>query len=415
MGYSIYIAVALYLLAAGAGWALSWLNLKHLEQWGGEPPEGFEGRIDEAHLKRIRDYTIENARLGLFESAFESVLAVLFIVFLLRRYDEWVGSLGLPFILKGEVFFLVLVYAEGILSMPFSIYRTFVIEKKFDFTNMTMGLWAADLGKSLAVSTVLTAALIGAGLWIIKASPGLWWLWLWGFFLAFSLFMMYLAPYVIEPLFNKFEEVDDEDLKGMINEVLSRAGIKVANVLKVDASRRTAHTNAYFTGIGSVKRIVLYDTLMRKLGKDELVSVLAHETGHWKGRHLLKGIVLLEAAGLAVLYIAFKVIESGFLESLFDMPGISLFAKAVLLGFLAPVAAFPLTPLFSWFSRKHEREADSYAVELAGAPEVMVKALVALSKDNLSNLHPHPLYAAFYYSHPPVAERIRRIRKMGNK
>lgn len=413
MDYSLFVAIALYISVAGFGWALLWLNLRHLEEKGGALPPAFEGHVDENLLKRIRDYTVEHARFGLIESVMETSLAVLFIIFVLKPYDEWVASWGLPFIVRGEVFFLILIYAEAVLSMPFSIYRTFVIEKRYGFSTLTWALWAEDLVKSLAISTVLSAVLIGAALWIVTASPGLWWFWLWGFFLLFSLFMMYLSPYVIEPLFNKFEEVEDEELKSRIKEVLSRAGIKVAKVLKVDASRRTAHTNAYFTGIGRVKRIVLYDTLMRQLDKEELVSVLAHETGHWKGRHLLKGIVLLEGIGLAVFYVSYRLLEGGLLESVFNMPELSFYAKVVLLGFLAPIAAFPFTPAFSWFSRRHEREADSYAIELAENPEAMVKALVKLSKDNLSNLYPHPLYAAIYYSHPPVVERIREIRRMG--
>src|SRR3990170_4565418 len=331
MDYSLLIAVSLYFLVAAFGWALTWLNLKHLEASGAGIPSGFEGHLDAGLLERIRDYTAEQARFGLFESVFGSVLA---------------------------------------------------------------------------------AVLIGSGLWIIKASPGLWWLWLWGFFFAFSLFMMYLSPYVIEPLFNRFDEVDDPDLKERIRKVLAKAGITVAKVQKVDASRRSSHTNAYFTGIGSVKRIVLYDTLMERLDRDELVSVLAHETGHWKGKHLFKGMALMEALALVVLYAAHRLLESGLLESIFNMPGASFFAQAVMLGFLGTIAAFPFTPFFAWFSRRHEREADRSAIEFGGDPEAYSRALVKLSKDNLSNLHPHPLYAAFYYSHPPVVERVAEIRKM---
>lgn len=411
MDYSLVIAVALYFLAAGFGWALTWLNLRHLEEKGGEVPEEFKGHIDEGLLLKIRDYTVERSRLGLMESVLESVLTVLSVLFILKHYDAWVDGLALPFIVKGAVFFLILFYAGMLLSVPFSLYSTFVIEKKYGFSNMTGALWAEDLLKSLIISSVLSVMVICAGLWIVKASPGLWWLWLWGFFLAFSLFMMYLSPYVIEPLFNRFEEVDDEELKARIGEVLSRAGIRVAKVLKVDASRRTSHTNAYFTGIGSAKRIVLFDTLMRQLNTGELVSVLAHEAGHWKKRHLLKGIALLEAAGLAVFYISYRLIDGPFLEGVFDMNGLSFFAKALLLGFLSPIASLAFTPCLSWLSRRHEREADRYAVELAGEKDLLASALVKLSRDNLSNLHPHPLYAAFYYTHPPAVERVSVIKR----
>jgi len=413
MDYSLCVAVSLYILVAAIGWALSWLNLRHLEASGAGIPSGFEGYLDAGLLEKIRDYTAEETRLGLFESVIGSALAVVFVVFILRPYDEWLASFGLGFIAHGVVFFMLLIYAVALLSLPFSVYRAFVLEKRYGFSHMTAGLWLSDRGKSLLVTTVMSAVVIGAGLWIIKASPGLWWLWLWGFFFAFSLFMMYLSPFVIEPLFNRFDEVDDPALKERIREVLAKAGIKVAKVQKIDASRRSSHTNAYFTGIGSVKRIVLYDTLMERLDRDELVGVLAHETGHWKGKHLLKGLALIESLSLVVLYAAHRVLESGLLEAVFNEPGASFFAEAVMLGFLAPVAAFPFTPLFSWFSRRHEREADRSAIELAGDPEAYSRALVKLSKDNLSNLHPHPLYAAFYYSHPPVVERVREIGKMG--
>lgn len=405
--------MSLYILAAALGWALSWLNLRHLEARGAEIPSGFEGRLDAPLLERIRDYTAEAARLGLFESVCGAALTVVFVAIVLRPYDEWIASFGLPFIAQGVVFFMLLIFGEAFLSIPFSLYRAFAVEKRYGFSQMTPALWLSDLGKSFALTAIIGGAVISAGLWIIKASPGFWWLWLWGFFFAFSIFMMYLSPYVIEPLFNRFGELDDPGLKDRISEVLAKAGIKVAKVQKVDASRRTSHTNAYFTGIGSVKRIVLYDTLIERLDRDELVAVLAHEAGHWKGRHLLKGIALVEAIGLVVFYAAHRLLGSGLLESLFDMPGASFFAKAVLLGFLASIAAFPFTPFFSWFSRRHEREADRAAIELAGDPGAYSSALVKLSKDNLSNLHPHPLYAAFYYSHPPVVERVNDIRKRG--
>ena len=415
MDFSVYAALSLYFLVRGAGWALSLLNIRHLQAAASGAPSGFEGHVDGRLLKRMREYTVEGSRFALFESAFGGLLAAAFVVLALRLYDEWLASFGLPFIVHGVVFFMLLVYAEAVLSAPFSLYRAFVIEKRYGFSNLTAGLWLSDRAKSLLLTTVLGGLLLAGALWIIKASPSFWWLWVWGFFFAFSLFMMYLSPYVIEPLFNRFDEVEDPVLKERILEVLAKAGITVAKVQKVDASRRTSHTNAYFTGIGSVKRIVLYDTLLKRLDADEIVSVLAHETGHWKGRHLMKGVALMEAVALVVMYAAWLLLGSGLLQEVFDMPGSSFFAEAVMLGFLAPVAAFPFTPLFSWFSRRHEREADRAAVELSMDPEAFSRALVKLSKDNLSNLHPHPLYAAFYYSHPPVVERVREIREMGKQ
>lgn len=411
MDLSLSVAVSVYLLAAAFGWWLAWLNLRHLVARGSRPPEGFEGYIDGELLRRMREYTVEGVRLGLVESAFGTVLSAAFVVFALGPYDRWLSSFGLPFIAHGLAFFLPLVYCEALLSAPFSLYRSFVIERKYGFSNMTAGLWVSDRVKSLALATVIGGGAVAAALWIIRASPGLWWLWLWAFFFGFSVLMMYVSPYVIEPLFNRFEEVEDEALKERIRQVLARAGITAAKIQKVDASLRSSHTNAYFTGIGAVKRIALYDTLIEKLSQDELAAVLAHETGHWKGRHLLKGLALMESIALAALFVSHRLIESSLLEELFNLPGASFFAEAVMLGFLAPVAALPFTPILSWYSRRHEREADRAALELTGDADACARALVKLSKDNLSNLFPHPLYSAFYYSHPPAAERVRKIRE----
>jgi STE24 endopeptidase len=254
------------------------------------------------------------------------------------------------------------------------------------------------------------ALLISAALFLIQKSPDLWWLWVWSFFLAFEIFMMYLSPYVIEPLFHKFTPLEDEELESGIREIMEKAGIHVSRIFKMDASKRTKHTNAYFTGIGKVKRIVLYDTLVEKMDRDEILSVLAHEVGHWKKKHILKRIVLIEVIALVAIYMSWYFLQSEFLIELFSIDTSSFFAKLVLLSFIAGIISFPFGPLSNWISRKHEDEADRYSFDLTGNGDSMISALVKLSKDNLSNLHPHPLYALFHYSHPPVLERIRKIR-----
>ncbi|MGD1076602.1 MAG: M48 family metallopeptidase, partial [Thermodesulfovibrionales bacterium] len=183
-----------------------------------------------------------------------------------------------------------------------------------------------------------------------------------------------------------------------------------SRVFQVDASKRSRHSNAYFTGIGKVKRIVLFDTLLHELGSDEILSVLAHEAGHWKKRHVLKRIVLIEALSFVGLYISFRIIRTVSLCSYFHIQSDTIYAKLLLLGFIWGIVSFPLTPLMSYLSRRHEKDADSFAAELTGNPEAMATSLIKLSKDNLSNLHPHPLYASFYYSHPPVVKRVKEIR-----
>jgi STE24 endopeptidase len=410
-GYLVLIVIA-YIAVTTFGYWLDFINLSHLKKYGSLVPKEFEGHIDQQQLSKTRDYNVEHTMFGFVSSVFNNIFFLVFIFLLLNLYNSWVLSLNRGFIISGLVFFLLLTYAETVISMPFSLYNTFKIENKYGFNTMTFKLWITDTIKSLIISTVLMGLLIAVGLLLIQKSPDMWWLWVWSFFFAFSIFMMYLSPYVIEPLFHKFTPVDDESLEKGIRDIMQKAGIKVSRIFKMDASKRTKHTNAYFTGIGKVKRIVLYDTLIEKMDREEILSVLAHEAGHWKKKHVLKYIAATEAIALAVIYVAFLLLRSDFLIGLFHIENGSFFAKIVLLGFIGSLVSFPFSPVSHYFSRKHENEADKYSYELTCNAGSMISALVKLSKDNLSNLHPHPLYALFHYSHPPVLERIRKIREL---
>ena len=406
-----YLVIILYLLVLLFSYWLKYLNLSHLKRFGSSIPPEFDGQIDQAQLNRVRDYTVENIKFGFLSSIFSKAILLLFLFGgLLDAYNSWIIALNLPFIPAGVIFFMLLIYADTILEIPFSLYHTFIIEKRYGFSTMSIKLWATDFAKSILISSLLSILVISVGLWLVQQSPNLWWFWVWCFFLIYSIFIIYLSPYVIEPLFNKFTPIDNKALEDGINNLMQKAGIKVSRIFKMDASTRTKHTNAYFTGIGRVKRIVLYDTLIDKMNSNEALSVLAHEVGHWKKRHILKYIIVSEAIALIASYIGFKIIQGEILINLFNIKDSSFFAKAILLGFLGSIAAFPFTPLFNYFSRKYEIEADRFACELTGEKEGMISALVKLSKDNLSNLHPHPLYAAFYYSHPHVLKRIRLIK-----
>lgn len=277
---------------------------------------------------------------------------------------------------------------------------------------MTARLWFTDLLKSLILSTVLGGIVAFCALAIVRYSPSWWWFWVWVFFLLFGIFIMYLSPYVIEPLFFKFEPLRVEGLEDKIRLLMEKAGLRVSRVFQVDASRRSRHSNAYFTGIGKVKRIVLFDTLIDQMSQDEILAVLSHEVGHWKKHHVLKSIVLTEILGFFGLYIAFRLISWEGLPGMMNLVQASFYARALVLGFIGSLIMFPLTPLFSFLSRRKEREADRFAADLTGQPEALASSLIKLSRENLSNLHPHPLYAKFYYSHPPVVERIRRLRAL---
>jgi STE24 endopeptidase len=379
-------------------------------------PTEFQGKIDESLLKKTLDYEADKTRFSFASSAFGNLITIVFIFGgLLNTYNSWVASLDLPFVASGWLFFVLLSFAAEFISAPFSLYHTFRIENRYGFNTMTPRLWMLDFIKSLLISALLISVVIFAALWLVQRSPDHWWLLVWGFLLVFGIFIMYISPYVIEPLFNKFTPVEDESLSKKIAELANKAGILAGKVLKVDASRRSRHTNAYFTGIGRTKRIVLYDTLLQDMTHDEILAVLAHEMGHWKKKHLLKSIVLLEMVSLAALYLSYRLIQSDFLISLFHITRSTLFAKFTLLAFLGGIVSMPLRPLMSFLSRRHEREADRISYELTRNSESMISVFVKLSRENLSNLYPHHLYVAIYYSHPPILERIRYIREMGEK
>jgi STE24 endopeptidase len=266
-----------------------------------------------------------------------------------------------------------------------------------------------DLLKSTAISLLLLSLLVSGAFTLISWSPGFWWLWVWGFFAAVTVFLIYIAPYVIEPLFYKFSPVEEKELEEEIRAMMEKAGVKVSRVMQVDASRRSRHSNAYFTGIGRVKRIVLFDTLLKQMSHREILAILAHEIGHWKKGHILKRLILIQAGALLALYLAYWFVQWGGLPGLIGLTQSSFPAQLVILMFLGSLIAFPFTPLSSWLSRRHEWQADQFACELSNSPDALATALIKLSGENLANLHPHPLYAKFYYSHPPAVERVQRL------
>lgn len=408
------IILVIYLLVMAFGYWMKFLNLNYLKQHGHRIPAPFEGYIDGELLKRTSDYIFEHSRFGYFESIFNNALVLVFVFGgLLASYNQWIQGFEYPFIISGILFFFFLDLAATIIDIPFDLYSTFKIENKYGFNTTTPRLWITDFFKSFIISVILLLITGGIGFWLIQISPHFWWLWLWAFFLVFSLFVMYISPYVIEPLFNKFTPITEyEGLEEKIQRLFEKINIKISRVFQIDASKRSKHSNAYFTGIGKVKRIILYDTLLQKLTQDEILAVLAHEAGHWKKKHILKQILLSEALGFVSIYISFRILQSDWLTRMFQIQPETLFAKLVLLGFVGSLLSVPLTPISSYFARKREYEADQMAVDLMGSSDALVSSLIKLSKDNLSNLHPHPLYAKIYYSHPPIVQRLEKLKQM---
>ena len=400
----------LYLAVESGKQFLLMLNLRHLARHGAEIPHGFKIHVDAATLIKMRDYTVAHGRLDRIETMLGTGFTLLFLFGgMLNWFNNSIAAQGWPPVISGVVFFMLLIYLDTLVSIPFSLYNTFSLEKRFGFSNETPALWIQDFLKSLLLNTLLLGALLYVILWLIMALPHIWWLAGWAFFLLFSIFLLYVSPYVIEPLFNKFSPIEDDALEERIKETMSRVGLKINRVFTMDASKRSSHSNAYFSGIGHVKRIVLFDTLLANHAEDEIIAILAHEAGHWKKKHVLKILAFSQVVALAGFYAAYRLTADDYLSGLFRLDIPSMHAKLLLVAFIGSLVLFPLKPLMAYVSRRHEIEADNFAVQLTQMPVAMANGLIKLGKDNLANLHPHPWYAAVYYSHPPLAQRVKRI------
>lgn len=389
---------------------ISFINLRHLAVHGAEVPHGFSGYIDAQDLEKMRDYTLARSRVD-FAEAFVTICVTYLFLFcgILNWYNNWIISHNWPFVLSGALFFLFLAYADMLIKIPFNLFNTFHIEQKFGFNTQTLRLWFVDQIKTLILVTLLYSILLLCAFQLIRMAPNYWWFVLWLFLLLFSIFIIYISPYVIEPLFNKFTPITNTSLEEQIKRVMKQAGLSISRVFKMDASSRSRHSNAYFNGIGHVKRIILFDTLLENTTDEEIIAVLAHEAGHWKKKHLLKRLVVMETLALAGMFLIFKIVQSDMLATLFQLDHPALYVKLFLAGFLGSLLLFPFTPLTNMLSRRQEREADDFAVQLTNNPGALATSLIKLGRDNLSNLHPHPLYAAFHYSHPPLQERISKL------
>ena len=396
--------------------ALKWLNIRHLRLHGHEIPEVFRGEIDGETLAKISRYTLDSHRFGTIEGLFDDAitLAVLLggiLPWLIDRLPAWEEH----FLLTGLLFFGLLSLGSGLIGLPFDLYRTFVIEKRHGFSTITFRLWMVDLLKGIAVSSVLMGLLLSAFLTLLRFAPHSWWFWTWLVFASFQLLMIWLYPVVIAPLFNRYEPIRDEGLKEAIIALMAKVGLKTEGVYQMDAGKRSRHTNAYFTGLGKTKRIVLFDTLIASHTAEEITAVLAHEIGHWKRRHIFKQLLFMEAASLIVLWLASHLIAWPLLYETFGfnrpIPFVGLLLSAALFGPLTIL----ITPVVSVTQRRFEREADAFVSFLTGTTTPLMSALKRLARDTLANLHPHPLYARFYYSHPPLTERIARLKEFESK
>ena len=391
---------------------LQQLNIRHLRNHGKEIPPVFQGVIDEETLAKMVDYTYDNSRLETKENLAEDILELAILFLLLPVLVGKLAGLQLHIIWQALIFFGVLAAIGGVAGIPFDIYHTFVLERKYGFSTITWRLWLTDLIKSVILSTFLMGFILAAFMAFIHYLPNSWWFWAWIFFTMFEILLMWLYPVVIAPLFNKYEPIKDELLKERITSLMAQVGLKAKGIYQVDEGKRSKHTNAYFTGIGKTKRIVLFDTLLASHSPEEILAVLAHEIGHWKKKHILKQLIFMIVASLIGLYFVYLIVNWPPLYSTFGLKYKPVYAGLFLVSLYLSCAGFFLSPIGAAIMRRYEREADKMARDLVGTSEPMINALKRLAKDNLTNLHPHPLYVWFYYSHPPLIERIEYLKKM---
>ena len=410
--FTLAFAVALL----GHTWLKFWLasrQIRHVATHRPSVPPMFAASISlQAHHKAA-DYTIAKTRFGLLELAWGVALTLGWTLLsglsaLNALLLEWMGGGLLQQVALVAAFTLI----NGLLELPFSLYMTFVLEQRFGFNKMTPALWLQDTLKSLVLGALIGLPLLTGFLWLMGATGGLWWLWVWAAWMVFNLLAMVVYPTWIAPWFNRFEPLQDAELAQRVTALLQRCGFHAQGLFVMDGSKRSAHANAYFTGFGAAKRVVFYDTLLKQLSPGEVDAVLAHELGHFKHRHVTKRIILMFGVSLlgfaALGWLSTQVwfyTGMGVMPNL-DSPNDGL---ALLLAMmLMPMVGSVLRPLLAQVSRRDEFQADAYAMAQTRG-EDLASALLKLYKDNASTLTPDPLFVRYYYSHPPATERLARM------
>jgi STE24 endopeptidase len=388
--------------------ALLVLNLRRAARSRGVPA-ALAGHVDPDTAERSRVYVLANGRVALLQTLFWSAvtLAVLFSG-LLPWLDRALAAWGLEGAHRFVAYLALLSAGSEALSLPFSAWRTFVLEARFGFNRTTLRLWLADRAKGVVLQALIGLPVVYAVYGFMRFTGGLWWLWLFGFLVAFQVVMLWAWPTFIAPLFNKFQPLPPGPLRDRLVGLAEAAGFRNRGLFVIDASKRSGHSNAYFAGLFR-PRIVLFDTLVSAMTVEEAASVLAHEIGHYRRHHVHRGLALSLAGTLLVLFVLSRLVPWPPLYTSFGLDGPSLHGALALVSLAGGPFLFWLSPVAAGLSRRHEYEADRYAVEVARAPGALKSALVRLAGENLSNPDPHPWYSAWHYSHPALAERLAAI------
>lgn len=409
---NIYAIIILTTLAIGYILDLiaDYLNIKNLRT---DLPEEFREVYSHEKYEQSQEYLKENTRFGIFSSTFSLIILLIFwfaggfnwLDLILRNWIE-------NDIFRGISYLGILIIANSILSIPFSIYRTFVIEEKYGFNKTTAKTFIFDILKGLALMMILGVPLIAGLLYILQNFGDIAWLYGWGVVILFTFIIQFIAPRWIMPLFNKFEPLKEGELREAIFDYADKIGFSLKNIFVMDGSKRSSKSNAFFTGFGKNKRIALFDTLIDNHSTGELVSILAHEIGHYKKKHIIQGMIIsIIHTGILFFLLSLFLSEEGLYQA-FYVENMSVYTGLIFFGMLYSPIEMILSLFMNALSRKNEYQADEFAAKTIEEPNDMINALKKLSEHNLSNLTPHPFYVAVNYSHPPVLARIKRIRKI---
>jgi STE24 endopeptidase len=408
-------------LSASLGVRL-WLasrQIAHVRAHRDATPAAFADRIDAASHRKAADYTVAKQRQGMLETVVDAlVLVAITLGGGLAALFAITESLSAPPLLRDLALLIGIAIISGVVSLPFSWWRTFRIEERFGFNRMTQAAWFSDLAKGVAIGAVLGLPIALLVLWLMRAAGTWWWLYAWLAWMGFQLLLLVLYPTVIAPIFNRFSPLPAGDARERIEALLTRCGFRASGLFVMDGSKRSGHGNAYFTGFGRAKRVVFFDTLLARLMPEEIEAVLAHELGHFRRRHVVKRIVWSALLSLALLALLAWLAEAPWFYAGLGIPEHDVSAAmarpgvALALFMLAlPVFTFALAPLSAAYSRRHEFEADEFAARNASAP-ALIAALIKLYEDNAATLTPDPLHSAFYDSHPPAAIRVARLQTL---
>ena len=411
-----FTVVFLAALALTTGLRL-WLaqrHIRHIAHCRSEVPADFADHIDLAAHQKAADYSIAKTRLGVVDLLIGTALLIALTLggALQALHDAWLAAFDAGSHAQGITLIFSVALISGAIDLPLALYRTFVIEARFGFNKMTLRLFFADLAKQTLLGAALGLPLLACVLWLMQRMGDAWWLYVWATWIAFNLLVLTLYPTLIAPLFNKFSPLADAGLKSRIEALLAKCGFKAQGLFVMDSSKRSSHGNAYFTGFGAAKRIVLFDTLIARLAPAEIEAVLAHELGHFRHHHVWKRMAALFAMSLGFLWLLGYAMKQDWFYAGLNVQAHSTALALMLFFLVVPVFTFLLHPLTSLYSRSHEYEADAYAAQHA-APADLIRALVKLYQDNAATLTPDPLYSTFYDSHPPALLRIARLQAAG--